>query len=373
MIYAHRVRRRAELMHSFLPVFCCIFCRKAIWKAHPLFLQIFAGSSNSLYINMTYKNGTFTFTNVAAVNEVLKDKTSGKDISVNAKEWFSIDIKVYVSGKTIDGATRYGIFTVTQNGITQTAYLNSLHAYRSIESLNMYSLNGAVNKVYYDNVSVYSTVIPGVHDGEYHFDTITQQISDKILSSPTNKNDKVYPIFGGETGSFTPDAYSTNYVIYNFDYFQGAVLLSEAEAGDIVYYTFKDSTSKKITGIYLGVNEDGTVSVYAANGQLLSMSYPGGFGDSTVDSLKVDKSKWITVKLEYHYDLGEPQLDVVIKYADLNNNGYNRTVAATLTDVGVHDVGAGAQFFTSFEIHYSGNFANKIYVDDLYIRNVYVQ
>ena len=135
----------------------------------------------------------------------------------------------------------------------------------------MYSLNSALNKVYYDNVSCSSVIIPGVFDGEYHFDTISQHINDKLVNSPTNSKDKVYAINGAETGNFAPDRYSTESVIYNFDFFHGSVNLSETVAGDRIYYVFNDADGRKITGIYLEVNEDDTISVYAANGQKLKL------------------------------------------------------------------------------------------------------
>ncbi len=340
--------------------------------------QLFGGSNNSIYINFTYKNGIFTFANKLSNSsyQTLTDVSTGKTISVNAKEWFTIEISAYVGGKIIDGRSCYGVFKITQNGVTQTDYLSGLNNSKPIDSLKMYSLNSAVNKVYYDNVSCNSIIIPGVYDGEYHFDSTAQKISDKLTSSPTNEKDTVYPLVGGEKGVFTPDSYSTSYVIYNFDYFQGGVHLGEAVAGDRVYYTFLDTTSKRITGVYLEVNDDGTVTFYAANGQKLTMTNTRredvtepAIIDMTLD---VDTSKWLTVKLEYHYDLGEPQLDVVVRYADESNNSYNRTVASTLTGVTTLDEGARPKLFNKFNIEYVSEESGKIYLDDLYIRNVYV-
>ncbi len=339
--------------------------------------QLFAGTSNTLYINFTYSQGSFTFDNKHSVYQALCDITTGERISVNAKEWFSLDIEVYISGRSLAGQTKYGIFKVTQGGVTQTAYLDGLNSYKLIDDLDMYSLNSAKNTVYYDNVSCYTSVVPGVFDGEYHFDTVDQEITSTLTSSPTNKSDRVYPISQGEKASFTPDDYSAYYVIYNFDFFSGQLYLGDANPGDRVYYTFKDSSGKRITGVYLEVNNDETVTVYAINGQKLRMANPArktSTDPAIVDmTLALDKSKWLTVKLEYHYDLDEPQFDAVVRYADRTYNSYNRTVASTLTSVTTADNGANARNFTSFDIEYVSDSTSKIYIDDLYIRNVYTQ
>lgn len=328
--------------------------------------QLFAGSSNSLQINFTYKDGYFTFTNVAATNHSIVDKNTGKEIKVNAKEWFTLEIDVYISGATVDGQFCYGVFKVTQNDLTQTGYINSLKKYSDISGFQMYSLNSAVNKVYYDNVKCSAVIKPGVYDGEYHFDSVNQKISDNLTASPTNPKDTVYGIACGMTASFTPDKYSTSSVIYNFDSFQCSVNLSNAKVGDKVFFAFKDSEGKKITGVYLEINEDGTISFYTANGQLIR------FYSTTEDTvLSADVSKWLLVKLEYHYDMAEPQFDVVVKYADLNNNSYNKTVASSFTNVLTYDAAASPDDFSVFDVHYESD-EGTVYVDDLYLRNVLV-
>ena len=329
--------------------------------------QIFAGSSNSLYINVYYDDGEMSFANrhSGSIYQSLYDVTTKKVITVNAKEWFSVEIDVYIDGKNIDGNTYYGIFKITQDGVTKTAYLDGLYAYKAINTLSIYSLNSSKNTVYYDNVSCSVVVKPGVYDGEYHFDNAAQKIGDKLTASPTNINDTVYAIAAGETASFTPDKYSTSSVIYNFDFFHGSVNLSETKAGDRIYFVMKDNAGKKITGVYLVINEDETVTFYAANGQKLKL-----FGDGEDMTLDLDKSKWLELKLEYHYDIG--RFDVVVKYADLNNNSYNKTVASTLVGVTVYENSAAPSGFSAFDIHCQSANGGKIFVDDMYIRNVLV-
>jgi hypothetical protein len=146
--------------------------------------------------------------------------------------------------------------------------------------------------------------------------------------------------------------------------------------GDRVFFAFKDSDGKKITGIYLEMKEDESLTFYAANGQMLRMKnvYKTDFSESEfiTMNLKADLSKWLTVKLEYHYDMQQPQFDIVVRYADKENNSYNRTVASTLLDVSTHDSGANPGQFSEFDISYSASGSGKICIDDLYLRNVYV-
>ena len=324
--------------------------------------QLFGGASNSLYVNFGYHNGVFKFTNVGSRSHQIVDAVTGIDISVNAKEWFTIEVDVYVNGKTIDGKFVYGVFRVTQGGVTQYGYLYQLNNYSVINEFDMYSLNSAVNKVYYDNVSC--TVSAQVIDGEFHFDTALQKTYDNVTVSPTNANDNVYHLLANESVSFKADQYTGSTVIYNFDFFQGSVNLSDAKAGDKVSFVYRDSDGRSITGMYLLVNEDMTLSFYAANGQLLKLF--GGMADMT---LKADLSKWLVIKLEYHHDMSSPQFDIVVKYADLDKSSYNVTVASTLVDVFTYDPPARPESFTTFEIA-SESTDGSVYIDDLFIRNV---
>ena len=106
---------------------------------------------------------------------------------------------------------------------------------------------------------------------------------------------------------------------------------------------------------------------YAANGQKLKL-----YGREEDMTLSADKSKWLEVKLEYHHDMTSPQLDIVVKYADLNNNSYNKTVAASLEGVNVYDLGADPYKFSAFDIICESENGGKVFVDDMYIRNVLV-
>ncbi len=337
--------------------------------------QIFV-DSGILRIDLTYENGLFTFANVAGGTFSLVDKDSGKPLSVNALSWFTVEADIYTNGKMIDGTTRYGIFTLSQNGVKQTAYINRLPSYgKNARGFRIYSLSGSVNTAYYDNVSCAVSVAVGVYDGEYNFDSVSQQISDKITASPTNTKDKVLPILSGNTESLKAHQYSTSQVIYDFDFLQGSLYLGDANVNDKIYYTFKDSSGKSITGIILEINEDKTVSVYAANGQSLKMANPERnsvadplYADMTLDA---DLSKWLVIKLEYHHDMSEPQFDIVLRYSDISKDGFNKTVAATLMNTRVLENGARADDFTELEIEYSSANDGKIYIDDLYIRNVY--
>ncbi len=328
-----------------------------------------------LRIDLTYNNGSVIFANSAQASQTLEDKDTGEVIRVNADSWFSVELKIYPYGSNIGGSVRYGIFSVTQNGETQSAYLEVLKEYgKEASQYSISSLNYAKTVTLYDNLVGYNTVNASVTDGEYNFDTVTQQVSDKITSSPTNSKDKVIRIDNKYNVGFLAHQYSTGYVTYDFNFFMGSVQLAELKPSGRVYYRFNDASESCITGIYLEMNEDRTLSFYAINGQKLQMANTenGALGLSMTDmTVNADLSKWITVKLEYHYDMDEPQLDVTVRYADGNNNSYYRSVAATLTDVSTRDESASASGFTIFEISCEATTDTSIYADDLYIRNVY--
>lgn len=340
--------------------------------------QIFV-DSGILRIDFSYKNGVFTFANVASKGISLVDDATGKAISVGATAWFTVELVLYPTGKTVNGVTSYGSFSVTQNGKTQTATLTELAGYdKNATCFRMYSLYSAVNEVYYDNVSIFNGVKPGVHDGEYLFDTLDQKIADDtiLVKSPTFAHDTVY-LLDAKSVSFDAYDYNTSAVIYNFDSVQANLLLSEAKAGDRVDLILLDKSGKAITGVYLVVGEDGKLYFYAANGQILTECiprnelYPDGSTRRITKErdmvLDADLSDWVLIKIEYHHDMASPQLDVTVKYADNAKNGYKTTTAATLTAVDVLDVGANPYEFAKLNFNASG----RVYLDDMYIRNVF--
>lgn len=352
--------------------------------SHQLFAE---GSGTALQINFVYSSGMFTFTNVASSSKDLVDKTTGANISVDATNWFTVNITINHEGETVNGTTYYGTFSVTQNGTTQTAYIPELYSNSAATSVRMFSLKSAVTTTWYDDFSVVTNVLAGVHDGEYHFDTVSQQIagSDVLVQNPaTGSYDKVYLLNGKSTVfaayNYSVDDYTTNNVRYNFDSAQLGLLLNEANAGDRIDVAMLDSQGRKITGFYLVVSEyEGKklVTFYAPNGNVLEESIPRTVttadGDVVTTAelremiLEVDTVKWMTIKLEYHYDMADPQLDIVVRYADNTKDGYYTSTAACLTGIDVCDTGADAFNFANLSVKATG----KIYLDDLYIRNVY--
>lgn len=339
--------------------------------------QLFVDSS-VLRLDFTYNNGYFTFSNVVNGKAKTLYNTAGKRLEIYAKEWFNMDVVLYREGKVLDGKTVYGVVTLTQNDNVQVSYLESLAGYSVPSAYRMYSLMGAENVVYYDNACAYNSVAAGVHDGEYHFDTTEQKIADEntLVPSPTFSYDTVYMLNSGKA-SFDAYDYSTNSVIYNFDSVQTGLLLSDAKVGDRVDLVLLDREGRAITGIYLIVGEGGKVSFFAANGQILTESIPRteyyANGTSAIVSrerdmvIEPDLSDWMLIKLEYHHDMVSPQLDIVVKYSDLAKKGYKTTTAATLTGVDVIESGANPYLFDTLEFNASG----RIYLDDLYIRNVF--
>ncbi len=331
---------------------------------------------SAVFIDFAYNSTskTLSFTNRINGGDIREELMSG----IDASDWINIELNVYPN--------RTGMLKVTpKGGNTVSAALTGIYSDSAIDSLRILSLNTSVTDTYYDNVSCIRYIKTGVYDGEYHFDTASQQISDSLVQNPAaDVFDRVYPI---EKSSVTFDAfdysvnsYKESLSKFNFNSSQLDILLSDAKDGDRIDLAMLDNYGTKITGIYLIVSEQGTnkrVTFYAPNGDVLEESVPravtGADGKVSYKQelrpmvLDVDSANWLTVKLEYHYDMAKPQFDIVVRYADNAKNGYYTTTAATLTNVDVCDFGAYPYKFAELSVKATG----KIYLDDLFIRNVY--
>lgn len=338
---------------------------------HGVTHQIFVNGGGVLTVNMNLnENGYFeSFVNSNS-GEVLKDEY-GRQISVNGKEWFTLCLEILETPVIVNGVERAARMTVSQYGESCVGYFTSLKSEAEVTSCAVYSLNGSLNTFYLDNVALHASRVSGVEDGYYHFNTAAQKhiFEDGAMSSPLDENDVLYSLSDGET---LLDAYyySTSSVIYSFNSLQADILLSDMTSGERLSVYFTDSGGARITGISLLVNPDGSVSFLSPTGTLLkaAMRSSGVVIDKNM-LLNVDRSRFITLKLEYHHDMAEPQLDLVVKYADAEKDGYYAIAAATLTGVPVLDTGADAGDFESLCIEYD-SLGGKAYVDDLFIRNV---
>ncbi len=356
--------------------------------------QIFVdGTKGRIFqINMPYNSGTEKFSLVAVIEGVSKKSLN---ISVAAKKWFTVSIVVDTEGYEVNGTKYYGKVEVTQEGVTQSAYIPELTRNEGyVTKMSMFSLKDAKTTTRYDNICVTSNVLAGVHDGEYHFDTATQKIAgaDILVENPLASYDTVYLVEkkaenDNATAVFNAFDYSTTSykkdckVNYNFDSAQLDILLKDAKNDERIDIVMLDKKGNRITGIYLTVSEeDGNkfVTFHAPNGQALQESIPRIVTDSTTGrqttvqelrdmKLDVNTAKWMTVKLEYHYDMRYPQFDILVRYADDTKSGYYTSVAACLTGVDVCDSGADPYSFAKLSVTSTA----KIYLDDLYIRNVY--
>ncbi len=331
---------------------------------------------SAVFIDFAYNSTskTLSFTNRINGGDIREELMSG----IDASDWINIELTVYPD--------RTGMLKVTPKGKESvTATLTGTYSDSVIESIRILSLNTSVTDTYYDNVSCIRYLKTGVYDGEYHFDTASQQISDSLVQNPAAEVfDRVYPI---EKSSVTFDAfdYSVNshresLSKFNFNSSQLDILLSDAKDGDRIDLAMLDNYGNKITGIYLIVSEQSgkrKITFYAPNGDVLEESVPravtGADGEVSYKQelrpmvLDADSANWLTVKLEYHYDMAKPQFDIVVRYADNTKNGYYATTAATLTNVDVCDFGADPYKFAELSVKATG----KIYLDDLFIRNVY--
>ncbi len=353
--------------------------------------QFFGNASGgyTLFIDVYYGNSLFTFVNRYYDSEAKEYKTQTIDISVDSTKAFTVDISVYPEGKTVwdeNGAKRtiYGIFEVTQGeNSLGSVELSGLYRYEPIASFSTLSLKSALTTAYYDNVSVTKVSKAGATDGEYHFDTNAQDISDALMQNPaTSSYDMVYPLTGNT--AFAAYQYATNdYVAssvnYNFNAAQIGMLIKDANAGDSIELAMLDSAGKKITGITIevGSNTDGkTLTFCGPDGKVLtrtvqtiekknSKEYYAKYTQSPM-VLNVTDDKWVTVKFEYHYDLDVPQLDVVVRYADSKENKYI-SASASVTKVDVEDSDANPYKYSNLSVNSTG----KVYLDDLFVRNVY--
>lgn len=317
---------------------------------HQIFIQNTAGT-NMLRIDCTYANGKFTFDN---------DDADGKTNAslfgnVTATEWFTVNIEFYPNGYEKDGKTVYGTFSVTQNNVTQTADLTVvLGGKGQAGRVYLYTLYGAVTDTLYDNIKLTQHLNPTMdgQKGMYHFDTKTQKFlfPENVEKNPTNKDDNVYLI--NSNAGFAAYNYLATSVAYNFNYAQLDLFLRDVKDGERVDLKLVDNSGAVITGIYLEKNGQ-NVTFYAVNGL-------------TILNLVVDTQQWMTVKIEYNYDMLNPQLDVVVRYANAENNNYYETTAAYLTDVEVYGA-ANPYSFATLAVSGSG-----VYVDDLFVRNVCV-
>ncbi len=346
--------------------------------SHQIF--VYGNKGLMLRIDMNYSSGTFTFSNVAS------DTTALSGVSVNAKNWFTVNIELNPEGFVVNGTTYYGTFKVTQNGSAKSAYIPELQKTDGmVTHMDLYSLNGATTTTRYDDISITANVKAGVYDGEYLFDNVAQKYTDALVQNPTTSSyDLVYPINASGVNfaayNYQTNDYTTPTVNYNFNSVQLGLLLKDAKAGDRIDLTMLDNAGRKINGIYLAVSEkDGNklVTFHAPNGDILEESIPRQIreDDGTVTYttalrqmvLDVDVAQWMTVKLEYHYDMNRPQFDIVVRYGDDTKNSYYTSTAASLIGIDVCDNGADAYSFSNLSVKSTG----KIYVDDLYIRNVY--
>ncbi len=339
--------------------------------------QLFAGGSmTAVFIDLDYNSTAKTLKFINRINggDIRETLMSG----IEASDWLSIELTVYPD--------RTGTLKVTpKGGNTVSADLKGTYSASEIDNLSILSLNSALTDTYYDNVSCTRYLKIGIYDGEYHFDTASQQISDALVQNPAaDVFDRVYPI--EKTGvafdafDYSVNSYRESLSKFNFNSSQLDVLLSDAKNGDRIDLAMLDNNGKKTTGIYIIVTEKDKnkyLTFYAPNGDVLEESIPrvvtGEDGKLSYKQelrpmvLDVDSSEWLTVKLEYHYDMAMPRLDIVVRYADNTKKGYYTTTAATLINIDACDLGANPYRFTDLYIKATG----KIYLDDLFIRNVY--
>lgn len=316
---------------------------------------------HGLKLDMHYDKATetYSFSNVYYLaNNTTETKTklldeAGEEIKVNATEWFTYDVVLYPDGRTDNGEKVYGYATFTQGTTKQVAKIYNLRdatyttaKYNMHSSSSFYSLNGNVGKIMLDNVRV---VVGECNVGNYNFDRTDEVPIGVSGGEMVLGRDNMYA-FGDGAVSF--DALTAN-GSYNFNEAQFALRYPTAKSGEKTVVNLKDANGKVIISLVLE-HSSGYVTVKHA----VSMQ--------TLLIVPADPAKDLTIRVEYHYDLDTPTLDVIARYVD-EPSGHSLVKPASLKGVPLTDPEADAASYAVLEIVAE---SELVYVDDAYVRNV---
>jgi hypothetical protein len=213
-------------------------------------------------------------------------------------------------------------------------------------SSTFYSLNGNVGKVMLDNVRV---VVGECHVGNYNFDRTNEVPVGVSGGEMVLGRDNMYA-FGDGAVSF--DALTAN-GSYNFNEAQFALRYPTAKSGEKTFVNLKDANGKVIISLVLE-HSSGYVTVKHA----VSMQ--------TLLIVPADPARDLTIRVEYHYDLDTPRIDVIARYVD-EPSGHSLVKPASLKGVPLTDAEADASSYAVLEIVAE---SELVYVDDAYVRNV---
>ena len=153
-------------------------------------------------------------------------------------------------------------------------------------------------------------------------------------------------------GTATLDAKNTHGA-FNFNEAQISFRYPAYADGDTTKISLKDKNGKEIMSIIMEWDGEFVYIKHAVSGQVLII-------------VPADPTKDMTVRLEYHYDLEAPTLDIIVRYVD-RPTGHSLVKPASLKGVPVTEEGAKADEYSSVEITTE---ADEVYIDDAYVRNV---
>ena len=301
---------------------------------------------------MVFANRYFVSGSSTEQRYELTDK-NGEVISVDPTVWFTVDIHFFPDRITEGDKEYFGYVNITQNGTTRVAYFENCRDDKTttfdFTSASFYSLNHNTGVVGIDNVktvNVTSTI------GDYNFDRQDKAPIGVSGGEMVLGRDNMYAF--EKDGTVSLEAKDT-VGRYNFNEVQLNLQFPKSKAGDETTVTLKDSAGKVITALKLTHNGEYVTLTHAVNGQ-------------TIILFPADPNRDLTVRLEYHYDMRVPTLDVIVRYVD-EPSGHSLVKPASIQNMPLADVSASAADFATVEVTSTSDI---VYVDDAYVRNVKV-
>ena len=313
-------------------------------------LQISLGSTFMLQLSRSGSTLTLQGRDVA---QVLTTETA--TVTFNSEQWATLEVKVYPNGITVDGNTKYAEVKVTQNGTTNTAYFSSFYDATVIgggmQKVSILMLKAETGEYYLDNVECCQYGQTTAY-GVYNFDEMDQKplgvTGGTMVVDPENR-DNMLNVQNETVTMYTTPGYAGK---FNFAELQFTMNLRSYKVGDTGFINMLDRDGDVIIS-YKYVIGNGSITFYnAASAQKM------------IEITDIDLTKDITVRTEYHYDVG--QLDLIVKHTRLSN-GYMKNAAATMSGVQTAEADATA---ADFQIFSFGTNSSSVYINDVFARRI---
>ncbi len=352
------------------------------------FLKILCNKdSNGLYFRNQYKYDQ-------AGNSVAQSNEPQNQIQrFREKEWMHVSIKYYPDATASDGSyAPYGVLEVTQGSTSYTLTFTNTWGKADqrgkFDRFDMYASYEKYGNVYIDDIRVTNYTDGGEGLGSYHFDDATDlgtlpqlQLYGNTTAISANReagtSDKHLALTSAQDGSIALRiAGSAEKGYYNFNEIQLDMRFDEYSVGDTGSFAVADDAGDAIFTIgyeIIAVSIDGklydSVRFFEATSgaTLLAGQYAPNLENEGVTVAPLDyvitPDEWITLRLEYHYDMSTPTLYLTAKYTDAS--GLVDAKGAILE--GLTAKGVAAEMSSL----YIDSEADRLSIDDLYVRRVY--